>query len=224
MKKLLIIGLAAVSAFLSFGADNGVAGTTDTMFMYSADGETKGSGERLLPSQAVNLKTGQVVLGLARLTDEERAACGWYRVIPYQGEVASNQYFSCTGYLFKVEGTVEKIGVVKDRPKYKKITKYSKLRIYEASCAMGKWGELEQWMKDTTLQGVNIYQAWTFAQYLTDENELFSYAVDKAAEAMGLTPEQVKELLKGCEDGYENELIPPNGGSPRKVRRGFGTL
>ena len=193
MKKLMLVAAAvAASVITTFGA---------TQYIYSSDGVTAGSGARALPVQAVNLKTGKVVLGLQRLTDAERVECGWYRIVPFSGEVGTNQYFVCTNYTFNATGTADQIGVIKDKPKM--VTKYSKLAIYQEVCKLGKWAALEKWMQDTTISNVNLYQAWTYAQYLTDANELFAAAKEAAGTAMGLTPAEVDELLAKCEDGKE---------------------
>jgi hypothetical protein len=58
------------------------------------------TGPRELPSVGVRLDNKQAVLGLHGADDATKAACGWYRVIPAQVALASNQVV--TGYSYAI--------------------------------------------------------------------------------------------------------------------------
>jgi len=169
------------------------------LFVYSSDRVTEGSGERECPAQGVNLATGAIVIGLNGKTDAERAACGWYRVVPYSGVVATNEMFSCTGHVFRVEGTAERIGRVSEKPR--RYTRYSKLKAYTGLCLRGKWDAANAFMQNTTISNVNFKVAWDNAQYLSDDSSLFNVGVEAARQAIAMTPEEMAAFLKECEDG-----------------------
>jgi len=199
MKKLLVaitIGVAALAY-------------ADDMYVYSRDGVTKGSGERMLPSQGVKLSgESNTPTFLYGVSDAEKAECGWYKVVPFTGNLESNQYFSCTGYVFNAQnGTATRIGKINTRKNRVRITKYSKLKVYTAACQLGKWEALNQWMTDTTIQGVNIKTAWDNATYLTDKYPLFTAVVQAGKAACNMTDEELATFLKSCEDGYEYETV-----------------
>lgn len=67
-------------------------------YIYSKDGTTVQTGPRDLPSVGVRLDTGKPVLGLHGADDATRAACGWYRVIPDQSKVPTNQVVTGATY------------------------------------------------------------------------------------------------------------------------------
>jgi len=177
-----------------------LAAFANDMFVYSADAKTEGSGERECPAQGVNLATGAIVIGLNGLTDTERAACGWYRVTPYSGTIGTNEIFTCTGHVFRAEGTAERIGRIREKPKT--YTRYSKLKAYTGLCLRGKWNAAEDFMKSTTISNVNFKVAWDNAQYLADDSVLFTVGVEAAREAIGMTKEEMSAFLKECEDGH----------------------
>lgn len=202
MKKIIVSLCAVGLAVGSFAGEK---------YVFSSDAAKAQSGERQLPMQGVNLKTGKVVLGLPRLSDPEKAECGWYRVIPFEFPVGvTNKVFKKTGYTFSQDdGTATQVGETYDKPVVITVQKYSKLKIYEAAAKLNKWAALEAWMQETTIENVNLYQAWQMASYITDHNDLFTQAKTAAATAMGMTVAEVDELLKNCEDG--TELINESG-------------
>lgn len=189
MTKLLTI-IAVLSASCLMAAPQ--------LFIYSPDGKKMGSGARALPVQAVNLSTGKLVLNLQNLDDVARAQCGWYRILPYGGTLASNQVFVATNYIFTAAGTADPIGVVKDKPV--PTYHYSKYKIYLETVKLGKWEALEQWMKDTTVEGVNFHMAWTLADYIDSSDPLFNHGVALAAAAMDMNRDEVLALLERCID------------------------
>ena len=70
-------------------------------FIFSADGVTAGSSPRELPSQGFDRSTGRVVVGLHMRTDEECAACGWWRIVQTpKPEAQSNEVWRVTAYDF----------------------------------------------------------------------------------------------------------------------------
>ena len=67
-------------------------------FVFVRDGRVQ-SAPRGLPSVGVRLDTGEAVLGLHGRSDAERAACGWFRVLPSReiaarGEVVTGRTYT----------------------------------------------------------------------------------------------------------------------------------
>lgn len=72
--------------------------TVADQFVYVRDGKVA-SAPRELPSCGVDGRTGEVVLGLHGAAEAQRAACGWYRVIPSKVALASNQVVRARSYM-----------------------------------------------------------------------------------------------------------------------------
>ena len=186
MKRFL---LAAAICALLFGGMNAAA---QDKFIFSADGMTVGSAPRELPSQGFDRVTGQVVVGLHMRTDAERAACGWWRIVPtpQPGIVFSNEYWAVTGYTFTNSVACQAWG-----KKWRKVkpVKYSRLSIYMALRDIAKWDDAEAWMK-----AHGVYEPFMFAQAISSDHPLFTAAKAQAAAALGLTEGQVDAMLKEC--------------------------
>lgn len=212
MKKLVTILAIALTVGLAFAND---------LFIFSADAVKAGSGRRLLPSQGVNQKTGEVVLGLAGQTDAVRATCGWYRVLP-EPAISTNETFRCTNYVFSVEGTAQPIGEIKQKPRYKTVTLYSKLKLYVAACKLGIWENLEGYLKNTTTEeGVNLWQAWIQAQDFNDDYPMFLNALENVRAQLMLDEVTFNAILKESISGTYQVQVDENGNEVSDSARSF---
>lgn len=77
-----------LAAILMLGAALG-AGAADE-YVFVQKGEVR-SAPRGLPAVGVRLDTGEAVLGLHGRSDAERAACGWFRVLPSRSKAAKGK-------------------------------------------------------------------------------------------------------------------------------------
>lgn len=181
MKRFIILLLSAC-CLASAAAD---------LFIFSADGVEVGSKPRELPSQGYDRVTGRVVVGLHARTDLERAACGWWRVIPTERpEAQSNEVWRVGGYDFGGGCATQKWSCTWRKVKP---VKYSRLSIYAALSQQGKWETAETWMKE---QG--LYTAFMLAQEISSDHPQFVAVKSQVAAVLGLTDAQVDAILKEC--------------------------
>ena len=160
-------------------------------YIFSADGATVGSKPRELPSQGYDRATGRVVIGLHNRTDEEKAACGWWRIVLVaRPEARSNEVWRVTGYTF-ADSHARQVWTCSWR-KVKPV-KYSRLSIYLMLRDIAKWEAAEAYMK-----AHGLYEPFMFAQEISSDHPLFAAAKSQVAAALGLTEEQIDELLKEC--------------------------
>jgi hypothetical protein len=74
------------------------------LYVFSSDATNVLSRPRELPSAALRLDTREAVFGLHALSDAERGACGWYRVLPPERpEWATNHVAVVTNYHVRAE-------------------------------------------------------------------------------------------------------------------------
>lgn len=160
------------------------------LYIFSADGQTPGSGERELPQHGVELATGRLIIALPAKTDRERAACGWYRL----GERPAN--FAVTGYSFNADGTATRLGhAVEPRPRAEN---YSKLKLCAALTQAGLWDSFENWLKSQEIGGMSGWTAFLLAQELTSDHPLFAQYYEAAIEALGIDRAAADQMLEAC--------------------------
>lgn len=92
----------------------------------------------------------------------------------------TNQLFSATGYV--------------------KPPRYSKLKLYVALSQIGKWQTFKEWLMTQEVNGLNAWEAFSLAQDLTADNELFNLWLDRAKEALQVDNETTAQVLKAAED------------------------
>lgn len=184
MKRIIALLLSACCFASAFAAD---------LFIFSADGVEVGSKPRELPAQGYNRYTHQVVVGLHARTDEERAACGWWRVVETQkpGIVFSNEYWAVTGYTFTNSVAYQAWG-----KKWRKVTprRFSKMLIVAALTREGVWPQVKSWIDAQGL--TDLYLA---AQDFAEDNAYFTQGKAAIQAALGWTSEQVEAVLKEAE-------------------------
>lgn len=77
---------------------------------------------------------------------------------------------------------------------------YSKGDLYVALAQLGLWTALEDWMRAQTLpDGVNVLQAFDKYTVLRTDHPLFAEFLTRAKEGLGVTDEQLAEILSACE-------------------------
>ena len=189
MKKSIIVICAALA--FSAGAE------LRNQFMFSADGVTKGSSLRDLPSQGVNLVTHQVVIGLHALPNSERVKCGWYQ-LDYQQKPDTNHYWKATNYVFRADGTVRNTWT-EYRPPARPI-KYSKLSIIERLEQMNgseegrnKWTEVK-----AKIEELGLMDKWNACTYIQGNDPNFVAAKPMIASFLGMTEKQLDDWLSKC--------------------------
>ena len=189
MKKSIIVICAALA--FSAGAE------LRDKFMFSADGVTKGSSLRELPSQGVNLVTHQVVIGLHALPNSERVKCGWYQ-LDYQQKPDTNHYWKATNYVFRADGTVRNTWT-EYRPPARPM-KYSKLSIIERLEQMNgseegrnKWTEVK-----AKLEEMGLLDKWNACTYIQGNDPNFVAAKPMISAFLGMTEKQLDDWLSKC--------------------------
>lgn len=188
MKKSIIVICAALA--FSAGAE------LRDKFMFSADGVTKGSGLRELPSQGVNLVTHQVVIGLHALPNSERVKCGWYQ-LDYQQKPDTNHYWKATNYVFRADGTVRNTWteyIPPARPmKYSKLSIIERLEQMNGSEGRNKWTEVK-----AKIEEMGLLDKWNACSYIQGNNPTFVAAKPMIADFLGMTEKQLDDWLSKC--------------------------
>lgn len=163
------------------------------LYLFSADATNPGSSPRALPSQGRDLESGEVVVGLHALTPPERARCGWYEIVegdrPTPG---ADGRVVVSGYAFsRADGTaVEQYEV---RPHVSPPRRYSKFAIVVALKERGVWPQVLQW-----IQAADIYDEYLAAQEFSEDNPYFAAGLEALRPVIGLTPEEIAEILESA--------------------------
>lgn len=115
---------------------------------------------------------------------QSRAATNGTMVCTY---VQAGRTWTVTNRLFSATG-------------YVKPPRYSKLKLYVALSQIGKWQALKEWLMTQEVNGLNAWEAFSLAQDLTADNELFNLWIDRAKEALQVDDETAAQVLKAAED------------------------
>ncbi len=83
---------------------------------------------------------------------------------------------------------------------YVKPPRYSRLKLFVAVSQIGKWDDLEAWLKSQNVNGMNAWTAFMLANDLASDNELFILWLNKAKEALGVDDATVQAILKAAEE------------------------
>ena len=129
-------------------------------------------------------------------TEEDYNAKGWYRneiapPAPPEGKVVSSVTYSIEN------NAVVATYIYEDAPK--RIRTFSKYQLYLVLTELGLWDGFETWLKGQEVMGRNAYTAFSLANDLTDENEMFNGMVSAAQSALGVTDEQLAQILAAAE-------------------------
>ena len=173
-------------------AIGGMTAAAQDKYVFSADGATVGSAPRELPSQGYDRQTGQVVVGLHLRTDAEKAACGWWRIVPtpQPGIVLSNEYWVASGYTF-----TNSVAYQSWEKKWRKVRprRFSKLKVVDALTQAGAWPQVKAWIEQN-----GLYDLYLAAQEFAEDNPHFISGKAALAALLGWTDAQVEDLLKEC--------------------------
>lgn len=166
-------------------------------YMFSSDGVTPGSSLRDLPSQAVNLETHAVVIGLHALPNSERVKCGWYQ-LDYQQIPDTNHYWKATNYVFRTDGTVRNNWTEytpKARPeRYSKLSIISRLEQMNGSAeGRNKWTEVK-----AKIEEMGLWDKWNACTYIQGDDPNFCAAKPMIAAFLGMTDKQLDDWLAHC--------------------------
>lgn len=71
---------------------------------------------------------------------------------------------------------------------------YSKRKLYRVFLARGVWPQVKAWMES---QGV--WEDWEYATTLASDDPLMATAIPAIQQLMGLTDEEMAEILQSCE-------------------------
>ena len=123
-------------------------------------------------------------------TAEQYAACGYLPVRDMPPAPRDGYYAVPTGWAEK-DGAI--IRVYEERaiePPTPPPTRYSKLRLIVAAKKRGKWDAIKSF-----IETAGYWDEWLVCQYLADDYEGFADIKAKAANALGMTAEEVDAML-----------------------------
>lgn len=144
-----------------------------------------------------NIESAPVILppNTGAPTEYEYNEAGWYRNAVKPPEVPEGKIVSSVTYRYDtLANEVVADYTFEDAPK--PVRTFSKLKLYGALTQAGLWDQFESWLKTQTINGVNAYTAFSLAQDLNDENELFNGVVEAAKQALGVSDEVVQAILE----------------------------
>ena len=101
--------------------------------------------------------------------------------------VQAGRTWQVTNRLFRATGFV-------------KPPRYSRLKLFVAVSQIGKWEDLETWLKSQNVNGMNAWTAFMLANDLAADNEMFILWAGRAREALGVDEETFNAILKASED------------------------
>lgn len=186
MKKIAV-PIFGFSVFAALAADQ---------FIFSSDAVKAETKPRELPSAAIRLSDGSPVFGLHALTDAERGACGWYRILPpVKPEWATNHVFSCTNYTFNATGTANQIGKWTERKA--RAVKLDRDKVKAKLKEIGKGEILDNW----AALPIELVQ-WYFCEMEYVKGGEIANAICRE---FGWTPEQLEQFADECRPDKKTE-------------------
>ena len=123
-------------------------------------------------------------------TAEQYAAAGYLPVRDVPPEAREGYYAVPTGWTEK-DGAI--IRVYEERavePPTPPPARYSKLRLIVAAKKRGKWDAIKSF-----IETAGYWDEWLVCQYLADDYEGFADIKSRAANALGMTAEEVDAML-----------------------------
>ena len=79
-------------------------------------------------------------------------------------------------------------------------TRYSRLKLYAALAQIGKWDELEAWLKSQTVNGVNAYATFMLANDLRTDHPLFMQYFSAAKKALQIDDVTADAILAAAQE------------------------
>ena len=123
-------------------------------------------------------------------TAEQYATAGWLPIIDERPAEREGYYAVPTGYEVRggeIVRTYEERAVEPPTPLP---TRYSKLRLIVAAKKRGKWDAIKSF-----IETAGYWDEWLVCQYLADDYEGFADIKSRAANALGMTAEEVDAML-----------------------------
>lgn len=78
-------------------------------------------------------------------------------------------------------------------------TKYSKKAIGDALAHMGYWPQIKQMLQSTETEGGRTFwDVWVDSAWFLENDPVFVSALEAAKQVLGVTQEQLDEMLKNC--------------------------
>lgn len=78
-------------------------------------------------------------------------------------------------------------------------TKYSKKAIGDALAHMGYWSQVKTMLQETETEGGRTFwDVWVDSAWFLETDPIFTAALQAAKQTLGVTDEQLSEMLKGC--------------------------
>ena len=146
-----------------------------------------------LDNGAITYAPDMIDNGVALLTvpsAEQYAAAGWLPIIDERPAERDGYYAVPTGWTEK-DGAI--VRVYEERsvePPTPMPTRYSKLRLIVAAKKRGKWDAIKSF-----IETAGYWDEWLVCQYLADDYEGFADIKARAANALGMTAEEVDAML-----------------------------
>lgn len=146
------------------------------------------------------LKDGKLVYAPGAITTTEGfhinptaahyASCGWLPVTDTHPEAREGYYAVPTGWTNKDGAIVRVYEEHAIEPPTPPPTRYSKLRLIVAAKKRGKWDAIKSF-----IETAGYWDEWLVCQYLADDYEGFADIKARAANALGMTAEEVDAIL-----------------------------
>ena len=151
-----------------------------------------------LDNGAITYAPDMIDNGVALLTmpsAEQYAAAGYLPVL--DAPATREGYYAIPTGWTKKDGAI--VRVYEERavePPTPMPTRYSKLRLIGAAKKRGKWDAIKSF-----IETAGYWDEWLVCQYLADDYEGFADIKARAANALGMTAEEVNAMLAEAIDG-----------------------
>ena len=123
-------------------------------------------------------------------TAEQYATAGWLPIIDERPAEREGYYAVPTGWTKKDGAIVRTYEERAIEPPTPLPTRYSKLRLIVAAKKRGKWDAIKSF-----IETAGYWDEWLVCQYLADDYEGFADIKARAANALGMTAEEVDAML-----------------------------
>ena len=129
-------------------------------------------------------------------SEADYRAAGWLPVVRTAPNPPNGQHVAATRHEV-ADGTIATVYDYAPTPPAPR--QFSKLKLYAALSASNLWQPLMDWLATQTVDGLNAKTAFDLAPDLSDAHPLFGQMLDAAKSALGVTDEQVAQVLSASE-------------------------
>lgn len=129
-------------------------------------------------------------------TEADYNAAGWYRYgieppSPPEGKIVTSTRYAIS------DNKCVAVYTYADAPR--RVRTFSKLKLYAALAQAGLWDALKSWLESQTVEGINAYTAFSLAQELRDDHQLFAEWYAAAKSTLGIPDETAEAILAASE-------------------------